>query len=88
MTAPLTALTECRTALNTARQAVLSSEASLTGARRTRATELAEMIADAIAFADRLRFVVVGDLRAEQCAEEECSSLPFIPASLRPVNSD
>jgi hypothetical protein len=37
----------------------------LSSARHSRAVELADKLADAIAFAERLAFVVEGDLRAE-----------------------
>ena len=40
----------------------------LSGARRTRADQLAEMVADALAFVTRLSMVVEGDLRADQTA--------------------
>ncbi|OBH41683.1 hypothetical protein A5684_11635 [Mycobacterium intracellulare] len=64
--ATLSVLRECRTALTTARESALAAQAGLAGVRKARAAELAEKIADAIAFADRLCFVVQCDLRAGQ----------------------
>lgn len=64
--ATISVLRECRTALATARESALSAQTGLAGVRKARAGELAEKIADAIAFADRLCFVVQCDLRAEQ----------------------
>ncbi len=60
----LGALRECRTALTTARESVLSAETGLTGACQVRAVRLAERLADDMVFADRLWFVVQGDMRA------------------------
>lgn len=63
----LDSLRECRRHLTSARESALSAETNLTaGARRARAHELAEKIADCSAYADRLAFVVTGDLHAEQ----------------------
>lgn len=59
-------LGECRTALTTARESALSAQTGLAGVRKARAAELAEKIADAIAFADRRCFVVRCDQRAGQ----------------------
>lgn len=64
--ATISILRDCRTALTTARESALSAQAGLAGVRKARAAELAEKIADAIAFVDRLCFVIQCDLRAEQ----------------------
>ncbi|OBF09577.1 hypothetical protein [Mycobacterium sp. 852002-10029_SCH5224772] len=64
--ATISVLRECRSALTTARESALSAQTGLAGVRKARAAELAEKIADAIAFADRLFFVVQSDQRAGQ----------------------
>jgi hypothetical protein len=64
--ATISLLRECRAALSTARESALSAQTDLAGVRKARAAELAEKIADAIAFVDRLCFVVQSDLRAGQ----------------------
>jgi hypothetical protein len=56
----------CARDLAKARDDVVEASAGLSGARLGRASQLAVSIADAIAFAERLAFVVEGDLRAEQ----------------------
>ncbi|TAM72952.1 MAG: hypothetical protein EPN51_01145 [Mycobacterium sp.] len=64
--ATISVLRECRTALTTARESALSAQTDLAGVRTARAAELAEKIADAMAFVDRLCFVVQCDQRAGQ----------------------
>lgn len=44
---------------------LLASDLGVYRARQTRAVELAELLADALAFAQRLTFVVEGDVRAD-----------------------
>lgn len=41
------------------------AEVALEGARATRARELVGLLADALAFAERLEFIAEGDLRAD-----------------------
>ena len=62
----LTALQNCRTELRAALADARYAAPKLYGARATRTLELAEMLADAIGWCERLCFVVEGDLRAEQ----------------------
>ena len=64
--ATISILRECRTALTAARESALFAQSGLAGVRKARAAELAEKIADAIAFVDRLCFVIQCDLRAGQ----------------------
>lgn len=60
-------LTHAHTNLLSARTAALGAAHWLPpGARRNRATELAEKIGDTIAFCERLQMVVEGDRRAER----------------------
>jgi hypothetical protein len=59
----LGSLRECRAALLTARQWAESAQTHLAGVRQGRAAELAEKLADDIAFVDRLSFLVEGDAR-------------------------
>jgi hypothetical protein len=68
-TAALAALHRCQTNLVAARADALHAAADLRGARAARAFELAELIADAVAFSSRLVFVVCGDFRAAQACE-------------------
>ncbi|BCQ07725.1 hypothetical protein JMUB5695_01683 [Mycobacterium heckeshornense] len=58
-------LGECRNQLREALTRARWAEERLSGARAARALELGERIADTIAYCERLRFVVEGDLRAE-----------------------
>jgi hypothetical protein len=51
--------------LRSAHRAAAAAALRLTGSRHSRAAELAEDLADAIAFCDRLCVVVEGDLRSE-----------------------
>ena len=55
----------CERDLTAAHNDAAAAAAALSGARHGRAVELAELIADAIAFVRRLAVVVEGDLRAE-----------------------
>ena len=64
MNTTLDRLTDCRNALQHARTAALDTVPELYGARAICADELAERITDIIAYVDKLRFVVFGDLRA------------------------
>jgi hypothetical protein len=59
-------LLTCQSDLKLARVATLVAADNLAGARKARADELADKLADAIAFAERLAFCVEGDLRADQ----------------------
>ncbi|MBS4730072.1 hypothetical protein MSM1_17590 [Mycobacterium sp. SM1] len=65
----LECLHACRDALAEARLHALGAQAYLGGARATRAAELAERIADAITYAERLKFVVEGDARYDAAAQ-------------------
>jgi hypothetical protein len=56
----------CRTSLETARDFALETVPDLYGARAARAGDLAEQIADTIAYVERLRFVVAADIRYER----------------------
>jgi hypothetical protein len=56
----------CTRDLTAAHQDALDAAAELSGARHSRAVELAELVADAIAFTRRLSMCVEGDLRAEE----------------------
>lgn len=56
----------CELDLTAAHKRVLDAASGLTGARRSRADELTELLADALAFTRRLAMVVEGDLRAEE----------------------
>jgi hypothetical protein len=60
----LNKLTTCRNCLCDTRDAALDTVPELYGARADRADDLAERIADAIAYVERLCVVVEGDLRA------------------------
>ena len=60
----LAALRFCRSDLAAARVDATVAAARLYGARAARADELAEKLADAIAFCERLAFIVEGDLSA------------------------
>ena len=61
----LAALRSCHSCLVTARRDVATATARLYGARAARASELGQMLADALAFCERLAFVVEGDMRAD-----------------------
>ena len=56
----------CELDLTAAHKRVLDAASGLTGARRSSADELTELLADALAFTRRLAMVVEGDLRAEE----------------------
>jgi hypothetical protein len=58
-------LDSCRGALRSARTAAQLASQRMDGARKTRCAELVEKIEDCIAFTERLRFCVYGDLRAD-----------------------
>ena len=62
----LTALTACRTNLRAARVDALTAATSLAAGRADRAAELAAKVTEALAYTERLVFIVTGDLRAEQ----------------------
>lgn len=62
--AALDALRSCSMDLREVRLDAQTAAATLIGARSERAKELADKIADAIAWCDRLAFIVEGDLRA------------------------
>ncbi|MBS4730055.1 hypothetical protein MSM1_17500 [Mycobacterium sp. SM1] len=62
-------LRECRDALADARLHALGAQGYLAGARAARAFELAGRIADALAYAERLLFIVEGDARADAAAQ-------------------
>jgi hypothetical protein len=59
----LAALRGCKAQLRAGHIDSLGIAAHLTGARATRAVELCELIADAIAFCERLTFVCTTDVR-------------------------
>jgi hypothetical protein len=61
----LAALRFCRSDLAAARADADVAAARLDGVRAARADELGEKLADAIAFCERLAFIVEGDLQAE-----------------------
>ena len=61
----LTHLAKARTHLLSAHGEAKAAAGKLAGARQTRAHELIELLADALAFAERLAFVVEGDYRAD-----------------------
>ena len=63
---PLIALHNCRTELRAALADARYAAPNLYGARATGTIELAEKLADAIGWCERLCFVIEGDLRAEQ----------------------
>jgi hypothetical protein len=51
--------------LTAAHSHAVAAATGLSGARHSRAIELAELVADAIAFTRRLSVIVEGDLRAD-----------------------
>jgi len=59
-------LRETRYNLLIANLHITAAATRLTGARQSRSRELGEKIADCLAFAERLQFIVYGDWRAEQ----------------------
>lgn len=61
----LHSLTDCRGFLLEAIADADNAREQLAGARHARAGELIVLIEDAIAFVERLKFVVTGDLRCE-----------------------
>ncbi|SRX95100.1 hypothetical protein MSP7336_03364 [Mycobacterium shimoidei] len=61
----MAALDAAQADLVSARQLVLVAHKHLTGARADRAGQLADSLIDALAFAQRLRFSVEGDYRAD-----------------------
>jgi hypothetical protein len=66
LTAALHELTTSLADLRCARLAASRARDKLTGARRTRAEELTDMITEAISHASRLHTCVTGDCRASQ----------------------
>lgn len=62
----IAALKDCHGWLAAARGAAVEAAEDLEGARLARALELEQLIADAIAFADRLAFVCEADARHEE----------------------
>jgi|SRR5271166_2327343 len=62
----LAALQQCRQNLHAAHIDMTTARHRLTGARSTRADELARMVSDALVFCERLVFIVEADLRYEQ----------------------
>ena len=70
-----TVLAEIRIACDHLLEAGIMAAAAkrkLTGARATRAEELVEMLADAIAHGEKLEFCVAGDLRADEVRVTDC----------------
>lgn len=65
---PLSSLDACLTDLTAAHKHAADAAGGLSGARQTRAAELQELIADAIAFCRRLGIVVEGDARADEAS--------------------
>lgn len=66
LNAALSTLRGSQAQLRTAHLFALTVPPHLTGARKTRAVELCDKIADALAHCERMLFVVTGDLHAEQ----------------------
>jgi hypothetical protein len=64
--AALANLHACWTDLSAAHRHARDAAGGLTGARHSRAEQLAGLIADGLAFTRRLSMVVEGDLRAEE----------------------
>ena len=62
----LDALHRCRVNTHAALVDAEEARANLAGARQTRAAELREQLIDAVAFCQRLAFIVEGDFRTEQ----------------------
>ena len=62
----LSALQECRSNIVEARSDATAAAELLADARKARAAELAELLADALAFVERLSFIVEGDQRADE----------------------
>jgi hypothetical protein len=62
----LAALQQCRHNLHAAHIDMTTARHRLTGARSTRADELAGMVSDALVLCERLAFIVEADLRYEQ----------------------
>jgi outer membrane protein TolC len=60
----LQSLRRCRTEVRAARADALDAEAQLEGVRANRAAQLADELADCLADAERLIFIVTGDQRA------------------------
>ena len=56
----------CEIDLTAAHKRAVDAASGLSGARRGRADELAELLADALAFTQQLAMVIEGDLRAEE----------------------
>jgi hypothetical protein len=65
---PLIALRACQDGLRSAALSATLAAAHLAGARKTRAIELSELVADAIMFCERLSTIALGDYRADQAA--------------------
>lgn len=65
-TVALAALKDVRSALKTGRLDARTAANNLSGARANRARELEDKLADALAHAERLVFVVTGDLHADE----------------------
>lgn len=68
---PLSSLNACLIDLTAAHQHATDAAAGLTDARHTRAVELCELVADAMAFCRRLSVCVEGDQRAEELQSHE-----------------
>jgi hypothetical protein len=62
----MAALRGCQAQLRTAHLDAHGAASHLTGARATRAGELADKAADALADCERLIFIVTGDLHADR----------------------
>jgi hypothetical protein len=63
-------LQTCWQLTHLARDMALKAARGLAGARHSRTMELADKLADAQAFAQRLEFVCLGDARADAAADE------------------
>lgn len=68
---PLSSLGAALIDLTAAHQHASDAAAGLSGARHARSVELAELIADAIAYCRRLSMCVEGDQRAEELQSHE-----------------
>jgi hypothetical protein len=78
-------LNNCRDHLRAAHHYTIQATPQLSGARHSRAIELTDKVADAIAFCEWLCFVVEADLRIRRVRLSQCcqSWLPAISARSR-----
>lgn len=69
-------LGDCARLIELARNNAARAARGLEGARRARAIELLGKLDDAQAFAERLKFVAIGDLRADQAVDASVKRHP------------